>query len=93
VVLIALGVVFLLQSLGFLRLNDMVRFWPVSLIAMGIYLLYRRVAEGGEDDAPSRRGGGFSGRQRPEDSLRPSTPGEESRSQPGVSSRSEEGGA
>ena len=99
VVLIALGVVFLLQSLGFLRLNDLVRFWPVSLIAMGIYLLYRRVAEGGEDDAPSRRDGGFSGRQRPEDSLRPSTPGEESRSQPGdfaqpgVSSRSEEGGA
>jgi len=49
VVLIVLGVVFLLHSLRFLRIADLLPYWPVSLIAVGIYLLYRRVAE-----APSR---------------------------------------
>ena len=100
VVLIALGIVFLLQSLGFLRLNDMVRFWPLSLIAMGIYLLYRRVAEGGENGDPPKRSGGLSGGQGwREDSLPPASPGGEGRERPsdfprpGVSGRSEEGGA
>ena len=49
VVLIVLGVVFLLHSLRFWRIADLLPYWPVSLIAVGIYLLYRRVA-----DAPSR---------------------------------------
>ena len=49
VVLIVLGVVFLLHSLRFWRIADLLPYWPVSLIAVGIYLLYRRVAE-----APSR---------------------------------------
>jgi hypothetical protein len=100
VVLIALGVVFLLQSLGFLRLNDLARFWPLSLIAIGIYLLYRRVAEGEENGGSSKRSGAFSGRQGwKEDSLRPpSASGEGSPrpsdlSQPDVSGRSKEGGA
>jgi hypothetical protein len=48
VVLIILGVVFLLHSLRFWRIADLLPYWPVSLIAVGIYLLYRRVA-----DAPS----------------------------------------
>jgi hypothetical protein len=76
VVLIALGVIFLLQSLGFLRLNDLVRFWPLSLIAMGIYLLYRRVAENG--------GNGVSGENNPrgwrEESIRPQPAGDSERS-------------
>ena len=45
VVLIALGVVFLLHSLGYWRLADVVRFWPLALIALGIHILYRRVKE------------------------------------------------
>ena len=49
VVLIVLGVVFLLHSLRFWQIADLLPYWPVSLIAVGIYLLYRRVA-----DAPSR---------------------------------------
>jgi len=67
VVLIALGVIFLLQSLGFLRLNQLVRFWPVSLIAMGIYLLYRRVAEG-DGGAARPDTGSFPSREWREDS-------------------------
>ncbi len=45
VVLIVLGVVFLLHSLGYWRLADVVRFWPLALIALGIHILYRRVKE------------------------------------------------
>jgi len=44
VVLIALGVLFLLNNLGWLHLRDMLRYWPVLLIALGIYMLYVRVA-------------------------------------------------
>ena len=45
VLLIALGVIFLLHSLGYWRLVDVVRFWPLALIALGIHILYRRVKE------------------------------------------------
>ncbi len=45
VLLIALGVIFLLHSLGYWRLADVVRFWPLALIALGIHILYRRVKE------------------------------------------------
>ena len=45
VVLIVLGVVFLLHSLGYWRLADVVRFWPLALIALGGHILYRRVKE------------------------------------------------
>ena len=45
VLLILMGVVFLLHSLGYWRLGDAARFWPVTLIALGIHLLYRRIKE------------------------------------------------
>ncbi len=91
IVLIALGVVFLLQSLGFLHLRDLVRFWPLSLIAMGIYLLYRRVAEGNENGGPSGSGRGFSdaGSWR-EGSLRPPSASQESGARASEFPRSEE---
>lgn len=44
VVLIALGVVFLLNNLQILELRRMLRYWPVLLIALGAYMLYVRVA-------------------------------------------------
>ena len=52
VLLILMGVVFLLHSLGYWRLGDAARFWPVTLIALGIYLLYRRVKEQSAGAAP-----------------------------------------
>lgn len=42
--LISLGVVFLLHTLGYLSWDRLVRFWPVLLIAAGVYLLYARLA-------------------------------------------------
>ena len=49
VVLIALGVLFLLNNLGLLQLRQMLRYWPVLLIALGVYMLYIRVS--GEKEA------------------------------------------
>ena len=43
-VLIALGVVFLLNSLDIVELHRLLRFWPVVLIALGLYMLYARLA-------------------------------------------------
>ncbi len=42
IVLIALGVLFLLDNLGLLRIDDMLRFWPVLLIAAGVIKLMER---------------------------------------------------
>jgi TM2 domain-containing membrane protein YozV len=46
VVLIGVGVLFLLNTLDVLRLSQIVRYWPVALIALGAYMLYERVSPG-----------------------------------------------
>ena len=43
IVLIVLGVLFLLDSLHVIELQQIGRFWPVILILIGAYLLYARV--------------------------------------------------
>lgn len=44
ILLITLGVLFLLDELNWIHFYDVVRFWPVILIALGAYLLYYRVS-------------------------------------------------
>jgi len=44
ILLIALGVVFLLNNLELFELRRMLRYWPVMLIALGLYMLYLRMA-------------------------------------------------
>ena len=39
IVLIVIGVVFLLNNFDFIRVRDLVRFWPLLLIAIGARLL------------------------------------------------------
>ena len=53
IVLIVVGVLFLLNSLGFWQLRQLSRYWPVILIATGVYMLYRRMTEnpGTRDDS------------------------------------------
>lgn len=46
VVLIAIGVVFLLNTMDILRFGVLIRYWPVALIALGAYMLYERIAPG-----------------------------------------------
>jgi hypothetical protein len=43
VAMILVGVLFLLGNLGWLRLEQILRFWPVGLIGLGGYMLYNRV--------------------------------------------------
>ena len=47
VVLVALGVVLLLQTLHIFDFEYLARYWPVLLIAAGAYLLYSRFSSGG----------------------------------------------
>jgi len=44
ILLIALGVVFLLNNLELFELRRMLKFWPVMLIALGLYMLYLRMS-------------------------------------------------
>lgn len=43
IVLIAAGVFFLLANFDLIRVRDVIRFWPVALIAVGSYMLYLRM--------------------------------------------------
>ena len=49
VLLIVFGVIFLLDNLGLFELRQVLKFWPVGMIALGVYLLYVRMA-GGSDE-------------------------------------------
>ncbi len=56
VILIALGVVFLLHNLDIVDLQRLLRYWPVGLIALGIYMLFLRVGNtmgGKSEDQPN----------------------------------------
>lgn len=44
VLLIALGVLFLLHNLDLLRIERLLRYWPVLLIGLGAYMLYCRLS-------------------------------------------------
>jgi len=48
IVLIAIGVLYLLNSLELVNFREIGRFWPVILILVGAYMLYSRVAAGRE---------------------------------------------
>ncbi|MCS7041381.1 MAG: DUF5668 domain-containing protein [Bryobacteraceae bacterium] len=56
VVMILLGLLFLLNNLEIVRLRDVLRFWPVILIAAGAWMLYEQLrASGGRAE---ENGGG-----------------------------------
>ena len=44
VILIAFGVVFLLNTMNLLPFERIIRYWPVLLIVLGAYMLYERIA-------------------------------------------------
>lgn len=43
ILLIFFGVIFLLDNLGMLEIRELMRFWPVGMIALGAYLLFARL--------------------------------------------------
>jgi len=48
ILLIVIGFVFLLDNLGLLRIDEILRFWPVLMIVAGIILLMQRLQSVGE---------------------------------------------
>ena len=55
-VLIAVGVLFLLNNLDILRVRQLFRYWPIVLIAVGIYMLVQRLSPAGSESGPERGG-------------------------------------
>ena len=45
VLLIAFGILFLLDNLDILKIGRLLRYWPAMLIVLGVYLLYERITE------------------------------------------------
>lgn len=43
IVLISLGVLLLLNTSGLLSISRLIRYWPISLIVLGLYMLYNRI--------------------------------------------------
>jgi hypothetical protein len=56
VVVIALGVIFLLDNMDLLDLRRALRYWPVLLIALGAYMLYLRMSPAHPADQDQARG-------------------------------------
>ncbi len=53
VILIILGAIFLMNTLGILPLHRILRFWPVLLIALGVSMLHSRISEAGSRQPPA----------------------------------------
>jgi TM2 domain-containing membrane protein YozV len=43
ILLIVFGAVFLMNNLGFFEIRQLMRFWPVGMIGLGLYLLFVRM--------------------------------------------------
>ena len=56
IALIVLGVIFLLNNLDFFEVDRVIRYWPVLLIGLGIYMLYLRLSSSSETSS-SQNGG------------------------------------
>ena len=55
VLLIAFGVLFLLNTMNWIRFDQVLRYWPVLLIFLGAYMLYERIAGPGSPVEPEVR--------------------------------------
>jgi hypothetical protein len=53
IVLILVGVLFLLNSLDIIRFYQLVRWWPLFLIALGVYMLVARLSAARATSAPA----------------------------------------
>jgi hypothetical protein len=53
--LIALGVLFMLDNVGILDLDDLASFWPLGLVGLGVYILKRQPPSGAVGETPPER--------------------------------------
>jgi hypothetical protein len=54
IVLIGLGALLLLNTLDLIKLREVLRFWPVGLIGLGVYLLFARFTSPAEEGTEVR---------------------------------------
>jgi hypothetical protein len=52
-VLIAVGLIFLLNNLDIVRFSQILRYWPIALIALGVYMLYERISASERNAGPA----------------------------------------
>jgi TM2 domain-containing membrane protein YozV len=50
-VLIAVGLLFLLNNMEIVRFSQIIRYWPIALIALGVYMLYERMSSSEHRDS------------------------------------------
>lgn len=50
-VLIAVGLLFLLNNMEIIRFSQFIRYWPIALIGLGVYMLYERVSASAPRDS------------------------------------------
>jgi len=55
--LIAVGLLFLLHNLNIIRIGELLRYWPVALICLGVYMLYERLGGGETQERNDRVSG------------------------------------
>lgn len=55
-ILIAVGLLFLLNNMDIIRFSQFIRYWPIALIALGVYMLYERVSAAGPRDSHGATG-------------------------------------
>ena len=53
VIMIALGILLLLDNLGLFELRRALRYWPALLIAAGVYMLYLRLSSASSSSSSS----------------------------------------
>jgi Domain of unknown function (DUF5668) len=53
-VLIAVGLLFLLNNMEIIRFSQFIRYWPLALIGLGVYMLYERVSSTASHNGSSR---------------------------------------
>jgi hypothetical protein len=54
--LIAVGLLFLLHNLNIIRIGELLHYWPVALICLGVYMLYERLSDHSHTDDPRSPG-------------------------------------
>jgi hypothetical protein len=55
-VLIAVGLLFLLNNMEIIRFSQFIRYWPIALIGLGVYMLYERVSASASRDGSRPNG-------------------------------------
>jgi hypothetical protein len=63
-ILIAVGLLFLLNNMDIIRFSQFIRYWPIALIGLGVYMLYERVSASASRDGSRPTGVGEASHER-----------------------------